>query len=216
MLSIIARVYDPIGYLQPLVIMLNILFQEIFKLNIKWDDNIGELDDKWNEIVKSLASSKIIYLKPSYYLHDIRDPAEKYYLHGFFDASNSSYAAVVYIKAVTKYGNISVTFVTSKSRIVPLNKSITMPRLELLGNFILSNLIRSVYNSLSEEIFIEELICWTDSFISLSWIKAVNQEFKLFVQNRVIKIRESVKPSLWNYCNTKENSRRYNYKVLSS
>ena len=159
MLSIIARVYDPIGYLRPLVIMLNILFQEIFKLNIKWNDNIGELDDKWNEIVKSLASSKIIYLKPSYYLHDIRDPAEKYYLHGFFDASNSSCAAVVYIKAVTKYGNISVTFVTSKSRIVPLNKSITIRPLELLGNFILSNLIRSVYDSLSEEIFIEELIC---------------------------------------------------------
>ena len=140
-----------------------------------------------------------------YYLHDIRDPVEKCYLHGFSDASNSAYAAVVYIKAVTKYGNISVTFVTSKLRIVPMNKSITIPRLELLGNFILSNLIRSVYNSLSEEIFIEELICWTDSFISLSWIKAVNQEFKLFVQNRVIKIRESVKPSLWNYCNTKEN-----------
>ena len=94
---------------------------------------------------------------------------------------------------------------TSKSRIVPLNKSITIPRLELLGNFILSNLIRSVYNSLSEEIFIEELISCTDSFISLLWIKVVNQEFKLFVQNRVIKIRESVKPSLWNYCNTKEN-----------
>ena len=33
--------------------------------------------------------------------------------------------------------------------------------------------------TLSEEIFIEEFICWTDSFISLSWIKAVNQEFKL-------------------------------------
>ena len=140
-------------------------------------------------------------------MHDIRDPVEKYYLHGFSDASNSAYAAVVYIKRVTKYGNISVTLMTSKSRIVQfqLNKSITIPWLELLGNFILSNLIRSVYNSLSEEIFIEELICWTGAFIWLSWIKAVNQEFKLFVQNRVIKIRESVKPSLWNYCNTKGN-----------
>ena len=83
-------------------------------------------------------------------MHDVRDPVEKYYPHGFPDASNSVYAAVVYIKAVTKYGNISVTFVTSQSRIVLLNKSITIPRSELLGYFILSNLICSVYNSLSE------------------------------------------------------------------
>ena len=128
-LSIIASVYDPIGYLLPLAIMLKILFQEICKLNIKWDDNIGVLVNKWNEIVKSLASSEIIYFKPCYYLHDIRDPVEKYYLHGFSDASNSAYAAVVYIKPVTKYGNISVTLMTSKSRIVQfqLNKSITIP-----------------------------------------------------------------------------------------
>ena len=108
-------------------------------------------------------------------------------------------------KKVTKYGNISVTFLTSKSRIVPLNKSITIPLLEVLRNFILSNLICSVYNSISAEIVIKEITCWTDSFISLPWIKAVNQEFKSFVQNRVIKILEIVKPSLWNYCNTKEN-----------
>ena len=218
-LSIIANVFDPIGYLQPLVILLKILFQEIGKLNIKWDDNIGVLVNKWNEIVKILVLSEIIYFKRCYYLHDIRDPVEKYYLQGFSDASNSAYAAVVYIKAVTKYGNISVTFVTSKSRIVPLNKSITIPRLELLGNFIFSNLIRSVYNSLSEEIFIEELICWTGSFISLSWVKE-DREFKLFVQNRVVKIRESVKPSLWNYCNTKENPAdiitRFRLQYLSS
>ena len=146
---------------------------------------------------QKFSSIRNYFFKRCYYLQDIRDPVEKYYLHGFSNASNSACAAVVYIKAVTKYGNISVTFVTSKSRIVPLNKSITIPPLELLGNFILSNLIRSVYDSLSEEIFIEELICWTDSFISLSWIKAVNQE--------VIKTRESVKSSLWNYCSTKEN-----------
>ena len=96
-LTIIASVYDPIAYLQPLVIMLKILFQEICKLNIKWDDNIGELVKKWDEIVKSLASLEIICFKRCYYLHDVRDPVEKY----FSDASNSAYVAVVYIKTVT-------------------------------------------------------------------------------------------------------------------
>ena len=67
-LSITASLYDPIGYLQPLVIMLKILFQEICKLNIKWDDNIGVLVNKWNEIVKSLASSEIICFKRCYFV----------------------------------------------------------------------------------------------------------------------------------------------------
>ena len=78
-------------------------------------------------------------------------------------------------------------------------------RLKLTGNVILSSLIRVVYNLLREEIAIEEMLCWMDSFISLSWIRAVNQKFRLFVQNRVIKIHENVNPSLRRYCGTKEN-----------
>ena len=66
-------------------------------------------------------------------------------------------------------------------------------------------LIRVVFNSLCEEIAIEEIFCWMDSFISLSLIQAFNQEFRLFVQNRVINIRENVNLSLWIYCDTKEN-----------
>ena len=53
-LSTIASVYNTIGYLQRLVIMLKIIFQEICKVNIKWDDNIGELVNKWNVIVKKV------------------------------------------------------------------------------------------------------------------------------------------------------------------
>ena len=56
----IARPYHPIGYLQPLVIMLKIHFQEIYKLDIKWDDNIGELANKWNEIFRSLGSLSVV------------------------------------------------------------------------------------------------------------------------------------------------------------
>ena len=127
------------------------------------------------------------------------------YLNGFSNASIFAFAAVVYFKSVSKCGNVAIEFVTSKSRIVPLNKTYSVARLELLGNVILSSLIRVVYNLLHEIVAIEDIFCWTDSFISLSWIEAVNQKFKLFVQNRVIKIRENVNAFLWRYCDTKEN-----------
>ena len=71
-----------------------------------------------------------------------------------------------------------ISFITSKSRIAPLKKHTTIPRLELLGNLILSRLVVSVLCTLKEEMDIKNVICWSDSQISLAWIKAVDKEFK--------------------------------------
>ena len=57
-LSVIASVYDPGGYLQPIVITLKILFQKISKSKNEWDDNIGALVNKWKDTVTSLTSSE--------------------------------------------------------------------------------------------------------------------------------------------------------------
>ena len=205
-LSVIASVYDPVGYLQPIVIKLKILFQEICKCNIDWDDEIGyTLLEKWKNIIQDFIYYDVISFKRCFYVYEINDPIEKYYLHGFSDASKSAYAAVIYIKSISKSGNSSVKFVTSKSRVIPLKKTFTIPRLELLGNVILSSLIRTVYNSFSEEIIINEIYCWSDSLITLSWIKCIKKEYNPFVQNRVIKIRNNVNHAFWNFCSTKEN-----------
>ena len=55
-MSVIASVYDPVAYLQPIVIKLKILFQKICKSKLEWDDDIGILVMK--EIVTSLTSSE--------------------------------------------------------------------------------------------------------------------------------------------------------------
>ena len=204
-LSIISTIYDPVGYLQPVTIQLKILFQEICKLNVGWDEVIDDLMPKWNSICNYLNSLQEIIIDRCYYVYKFHDPIVHYYLHGFSDSSLAAYASCVYLKCVSKSGNISIKFVTAKSRVVPLKKSFTIPRLELLGNFILSKLMSTVYDSLCNEIVISNYFCWTDSQISLSWIKAIKQEFKTFVENRVNTIRKLVAPNLWNYCKTNEN-----------
>ena len=141
-MSVIASVYDPVGYLQPIVIKLKILFQKICRSKLEWDDDIGILVNKWKEIVTSLTSSETVSFNRCFYPYDINDPIDKCYLHGFSDASISAFAAVVYFKSVSRCGNVAIKFVTLKSRIVPLNKTYTIPKLELLGNVILSSLIR--------------------------------------------------------------------------
>ena len=87
------------------------------------------------------------------------DPIEFVYLHGFSEASTLAYGGCVYIKSVSRAGNIKISFATSKSRLVPLKKKFSTPNLELLGNFILAELISVVYNTLQQEVIIRSYYC---------------------------------------------------------
>ena len=93
--------------------------------------------------------------------------------------------------------------VASKSRVVLYKNKITIPRLELLGNLILSRLILTVLNSFKGEIDISSLYAWSDSKVSFAFIKSYNKEFVTFVQNRVVEIRKNVPSEKWNFCSTK-------------
>ena len=102
-------------------------------------------------------------------------------------------------------GNITVKFVTAKSRVIPIKKSFNIPRLELLGNYILSKLICNDYNGICDDIEVKDILCCSDSQVSLSWIKDNNSEFKTFVQNILMAIRNNVHPDNWKYCSINEN-----------
>ena len=65
------------------------------------------------------------------------DQLEKLELHGFSDASLQNYGACIYLRSIFRSGTISVSLVTSKSRLAPIKGS-TIPRLELLRKLLLS------------------------------------------------------------------------------
>ena len=91
-------------------------------------------------------------------------------LHGFSDASERAYAAVVYLKIVYQQGGAgNIQFVASRTRVCPLKKQ-SIPRLELLGATILARLINSVrgLHTLLPE---PEIYCWVVSFNTLCWIR---------------------------------------------
>ena len=106
---------------------------------------------------------------------------------------------------MTKNKFISTSLVASKSRVASYKNKITIPRLKLLGNLILSHLILTVLNSFKGEIDISSLYALSDSKVSLAWIKSYNKEFVTFVQNRVVEIRQNAPSEKWNFCSTKLN-----------
>ena len=95
--------------------------------------------------------------------------------------------------------------VASQSRVAPYKNKITIPRLRLLDSLILSRLILTVLNSFKGEIDISSLYAWSDSKVSLAWIKSYNKEFVNVVQNRVVEIRKFVPSEKWNFGSTKLN-----------
>ena len=121
-------------------------------------------------------------------------------LHGFSDTSELAYGAYI-----QRSGNVSVTLVTSKSRVTPLKKKYSIPRLELLGTFIFSKLMVTVLNSLTAEIFINEFYCYSDSQISLAWILSTDKELKTFCQNRVNVICKNIDICKWFYVKSSQN-----------
>ena len=52
-LSLIAKFYDPAGLIQPVIVKLKLLFQEVCLTNVDWDSKItGQLKETWEFIVK--------------------------------------------------------------------------------------------------------------------------------------------------------------------
>jgi hypothetical protein len=67
---------------------------------------------------------------------------------------------------------MEVNFVVSKTHVAPL-QSQTIPQLELLSALLLARLITSVSESLKSTFPKLELRCFTDSQVSLYWIRGV-------------------------------------------
>ena len=124
-------------------------------------------------------------------------------LAGFCDASTKAYAAVVYLKLEFESQTV-VRFLAAKTRVCPL-KSISIPRLELLSALLLSKLILSIQAALQLELPLSEPVCYTDSRVVLYWIQGCNQEWKQFVENRVVSIRAAVHARNWRHCPGKDN-----------
>ena len=69
-------------------------------------------------------------------------------------------------------------------------KQNTTPRLELLGNILLSRLMNSVRNVLSKCILISNCYFWTDCQVTLSWIKAEEKRFKPLQKTGFVKLEK--------------------------
>ena len=103
-------------------------------------------------------------------------------LHGFSDASEDAYAAVVYLQSKDDHNQTHVSLVMAKSRVAPI-KYLSIPRLELCGAYLLTQLLYHLKQVLN--ISMDKVFAWTDSTVVLSWLRGSPRRFKTYVGNRV-------------------------------
>ena len=128
MLSLLACLYDPLGYYSPVTVSMKILFQQVCRDNLNWDDELsGEAKTKWDNWVDDLNTTREIQIPRCVYARDDKHITECF-LHGFGDASKAAYCAVVYLVYKTQDGTRRVIMLASKSRVAPL-KSLTDPQI---------------------------------------------------------------------------------------
>ncbi|KAB0802863.1 hypothetical protein PPYR_05049, partial [Photinus pyralis] len=197
-LSFLCKFYDPLGLVGPLFVSAKIIMQRLWLKKIDWDDILSdELLETWEEFVENLRKMEPINI-PRYLQLNSHATSE---LVGFCDASMFAYGAVVYIRTVNE--TVTSTLLCSKSRIAPLNKKLTIPRLELNSALLLANVIHKVYSVLKKRI--NKVYLYSDSNIVLAWIKTNSVKLNPYVANRIIKIQGLTKGMQWSYINTKDN-----------
>ena len=150
LLRILAKYYDPLGMLHPIIIKMKIMFQQICKLNVDWDSVLPDnLRQTFFCLLLFLNENEQIEVRR--YIFDI-DKNELQFtieLHGFSDASLQACGAVIYSRSLSKSSNITTNLIASRSRVAPI-KPTAIPRLKLLGNLLLARLMKNVKKSLSK------------------------------------------------------------------
>ena len=202
LLKVSAKIFDPLGFLSPITIGAKILFQQVCISKIKWDQSLdGEALRKRNQLPKEfelLAKVKI----PRCYVNRSEQHVT-YELHGFSDACEQAYAAVVYLRICYEGDSVEVSFVASKTRVAPMKKQ-SIPRLESMGATLLARLLSTVKTVLQPTLGEMNSYCWVDSYTALCWIRN-NRCWRQYIQGRVNEIRNLTDQESWRFCPGKEN-----------
>lgn len=207
-LSTIARLYDPIGVLGPVIFWAKGLMQELWCDRLSWDSTVpSAFADKWKQFVQDLPALSEVRIPRFINIRFVKEVQ----LIGFSDASQKGYAALIFLRMVDNKENIRVYFITCKTKVAPLKSSktdasLTIPRLELCGALLLARLLSNRLNIIRDVIKIDRVRAWTDSSIVLGWLNQEPKQFKVFVTNRITKIHELLPQCEWAHINSKANA----------
>ena len=123
--SACAKTFDILGWYSPALIQAKSLLQQLWIAGRAWDDPAPEdVADKFITWRKELKHIRL-HAVPRKLTQNNLSPVMSMQLHGFADASETGYGAVVYARILHQDATITVTMVAAKARVAP-KKSVTI------------------------------------------------------------------------------------------
>ena len=166
LVSDIAKTFDILGWFSPSTIKVKILLQQLWEQKVGWDDSVPpHIRDTWFHWRLELHLLSEKHTPRCYF--DKATRVSSVELHGFCNASELAYAAVIYLRFTDTDNNIQISLVTSKTKVAPIRR-LSIPRLELCGAYLLAQLLHDVRQVL--EVPLSHVHAWTDSTIVLNWL----------------------------------------------
>ncbi|XP_055622822.1 uncharacterized protein LOC129766324 [Toxorhynchites rutilus septentrionalis] len=197
-LSMIARLFDPLGLLSPVIVIAKMLMQQLWREKIGWDDKINEeLTQQWKEFLAALPTDGQFRIPRQVFMND----AVKTEIHGFADASIDAYGACIYIRSLYDNGTANMRLITSKSKVCPITP-LTIPRKELLAALLLHRLAIKVVTAMELEHV--PVVLWSDSQVVLAWFNKPLERLQIFVRNRISEIKSNDTVT-WKYVRSADN-----------
>lgn len=200
-LSAVAKLFDPLGFISPVIFMAKCIIQNLWKLNIDWDSEIpNNLVLQWSTLVTQLDNLQYLFI-PRFIASKNRYHLQ---LIGFCDASEKGYCASFYLRVVSDV--ITTHLLTSKTRLAPV-KTLSIPRLELCGAYLLASMYQPLMETVSQSAggdFLEPVF-YTDSSIVLGWLNTPSYRLKIFVAHRIAYITDTTSVSSWRHIKSEEN-----------
>ncbi|XP_075168994.1 uncharacterized protein LOC142241135 isoform X1 [Haematobia irritans] len=189
-LSNMAKLFDPLGLVSPIVVRCKMLLQIIWAQKLHWDETVPQdVLMEWNDVKYQLMLAAQLKIPRFVAFNNYTN------IHAFADASIKAYGACIYV-VTREFGVTKSSLLCAKSRVAPL-KPITLPRLELCAAVLLVQLLNSVLHGFPSSP--QSITCWSDSMITLCWIAGNPTRWNTFVSNRVTKIKEGSCGANWRH-----------------
>ena len=113
LLATTSKLFDPLGFLGPILNHFEIIMQQIWVCGLNWVDEVPEdIKETWKELQNDLPAIRDVQIPRSV----VSNGVNGLQILIFSDASEKFYAAVAFSRVTDEIGHVNVALLSSKNR----------------------------------------------------------------------------------------------------